>query len=226
MKKSMRMRWISLLAAASLAAAPAPVAAAKAETASSSSEADSNLTKAGHPKKITFRGLKWGSTLEEVEASDVLDGMTEGTDYVYDDDDKCLYITGLSVAGKNTNTMLYFNADGQFCMGAYILDEKHANSQNDYLDFRDIETELTKKYGEPTKNNDDWTDDFYKGQEDRYGMAIALGELSLVRGWRARDSSRIAISCRGDNADISTVIMYYAPISIHQQPEKDEDDGL
>lgn len=224
MKRRISKTMISLLAAVSLAVAPAPVAAATG--AAASTESDSNLTKAGHPKSVTFRGLKWGSTLEEVEASGILDGLTEGVDYLYDDDDKCLYITGLSVAGKSANTMFYFNADSQFCMGAYILDEKHANSQNDYLDFRDIETELTKKYGEPTKNNDDWTDDFYKGQEDRYGMAIALGELTLIRGWRARDSSRIVLCSRGDNVEISTSLVYYAPISIRQQPEEDEDDGL
>lgn len=225
MKKSMRMRWISLLAAASLVVAiPAPVAAATG--AAASTESDSNLTKAGHPKKITFRGLKWGSTLEEVKASGILDGKAEGTDYSYDDEGKSLFVGGLSVAGKNANSILYFNADGQFCSGGYVLDEQHFNAQNDYLDFRDIETELTKKYGDPSRTEDEWTDDFYKGDESRYGMAISLGELSLLRRWRARDSSSIVLNCRGDNAEITTVIVYYAPISIHQQPDKDEDDGL
>ena len=224
MKRRISKTMISLLAAVSLAVAPAPVAAATG--AAASTESDSNLTKAGHPKSVTFRGIKWGSTLEDVEASGILDGKTEETDYSYDDEGKSLFVGGLSVADKNANAILYFNADGQFCSGGYVLDEQHFNAQNDYLDFRDIETELTKKYGDPSRIEDEWTDDFYKGDESRYGMAISLGELSLLRRWRARDSSSIVLNCRGDNAEITTVIVYYAPISIHQQPDKDEDDGL
>lgn len=233
MKKSMRMRWISLLAAVSLAVAvPAPVAAAKTGTASSSSEAESESesksdTKIfrGHPKAFTFRGLEWGASHEEIMKSGILDGLEEEIDYQYDDEYRCLTINTLKALGKDTISFLYFNDDDQFCLAIYMLTEDHADSQGDYLDFSEIEDALKQKYGKPLIVTDKWINDFYKGQEDKYGLAISLGELRLFREWDAKDTSCIRMTCGGDNYETVINIGYVAPNSIPQSTDS-EDDGL
>lgn len=229
MKKSMRMRWISLLAAVSLAVAvPAPVAAAKTGTASSSSEAESDAKIVrGHPKAFTYRDFEWGASHKEIMQSKALDGLEDGIDYEYDETTKCLSLYNLSVAGKDALGLLYFNEKDQFFLGMYGLTETHSDSQSDYLDFRDIEKALIRKYGKPLLSHDEWVNDFYKGEEDRYGIAISLGQLKLSREWDAKDTSMIRISCYGDNSKVYTTIGYFAPNTISRDTgSEDEDDGL
>lgn len=208
----MRKHAIVTMALAIALAVPVITPAAEAPQAKATAESED--------KEYTFRGIPWGSSLEEVENSDFL---KKYTDYEYNKDYHAILINdeNLTVAQKSTSAAMYFGNSGLYQV-AYMLSEKHSNLNSYVEDFNDVLDALTKKYGEPDDTEDDWKDDLYKDDPSDYGMAVGAGHVKFIRRWYGNDSS-LTIGCIGDNFEITNVICYN---SLSLQPEETEDDGL
>lgn len=174
-----------------------------------------------------FRGLEWGASLDEVKKSQ-LEGKTEGIDYTFSDDSNALIVINETVNGLDTIIAYNFSEDWKFCRGVYALQEKHVNDNKYYDDFCSLEKKLTEKYGEPSLSGDDWSDDLYKDNPERIGMAIGAEHLTLYRLWTAEDGSEIILSRSGKNFIIDTYIFYSSPDGLGLEPYsfKDTSDEL
>lgn len=173
-----------------------------------------------------FRGLKWGSSIDDVIEAQ-LQGKAEGVDYGFTDDGHSIVAINEKVGGLDTNISYTFTEDNKFALGMYVLQEEHVNDNMYYEDFCSLEEKLSSKYGDPDKSVDKWNDDLYKDNPDKIGMALGAEHLALYRQWFAEDGACISLMCYGQNFDIDTYIFYDAPTALGLEPySSDSDDGL
>lgn len=206
----MRKHAIVTMALAIALAVPVITPAAEAPQSEATTESEG--------KEYTFRGIPWGSSLEEVKNSDFL---KKHPDYEYEKSLNVIGVDNITVANKSTMAVLYFGDSGLY-QAVYVLEEKHANLNSYIDDFDDIYEVLKKKYGEPDKTIDDWKDDLYKDDPSDYGMAVAAEHAAFYRKWNGENSDIILI-CNGDNFEISNLIVYESP---SLAPAETEDSGL
>jgi hypothetical protein len=206
----MKKHAILTMALAITLAVPVIAPAAKAPQTEATTESEG--------KEYTFRGIPWGSSVEDVKNSDFI---KEYPNYVYSKKHNSITVYGITVAQKSSNAYLCFGDSGLYA-AMYALAEEHTNLNNYVEDFNDVFDSLKKKYGEPDKVLDDWKDDLYKDDPSEYGMAVGAGHVNFIREWGENDT-HIVLACLGDNFKIENDIMYeYTPL----KPEETTDDGL
>lgn len=162
-------------------------------------------------EEIKFRDIDWNTSLDGVLDALITDDMIEGIHYDIGDDNT-LIITGLNVSNYSAYTYINFDDDlRKFDCATYALTEEHTNLTDYYDDFCNLVELYTEKYGEPAEGGELWKDDYYKDKPEKWGMAIATGELVATYRWIALDESMVTIIISGDNYDISTCIFYESP---------------
>lgn len=124
---------------------------------------------------------------------------------------------------KSNGMMVYFNqkAAGQDAWVLYdcssgscksinvFFSAEHTNDNLYIDDFKSIDKALTEKYGQPDLDgNMIWKDDFLKGNENNYGLAISRGDLSIGSTWNFSNNVLIIHMIYGDNYEIGHAIMY------------------
>lgn len=176
---------------------------------------------------IKFRGLEWGTPLEEVMEKQ-LEGKTKDVDYGFADESNSLLVVNETVSGLDTIISYEFTEDWKLCGGMYLLQEEHVNDNMYYDDFCTLEEKISSKYGQPDKSIDNWRDDLYKDDPDDIGMALGAEHLTLYRAWIADDGSNIIMQCYGKNFKISTNIFYTPSEDLNLEPysSKDTSDEL
>lgn len=85
--------------------------------------------------------------------------------------------------------------------------EEHPNENHYVDDFKNIKNLLTKKYGSPTKNREDWKNRLYKNDYSRRGFAVCLGYLSYTCQWEI-DETEIVSHLSGENYMVTHWITY------------------
>ncbi|QEN05205.1 hypothetical protein EW093_10935 [Thiospirochaeta perfilievii] len=136
--------------------------------------------------------------MEEVASIETMEKLESGSD-------KVLMFNG-NISGLDC-VIVYFFTNDLLTGGRYYFTEKHSN-KNDYLiDFNNMEELLTKKYGEPTEEDDFWKNDLYKDDYQYRGMAISMGHYVKYATWEG-DETDIEISITGENYSISHQIDY------------------
>ena len=144
-----------------------------------------------------FRGLKWGSTREEVK-SIIKDAI------LYDEAENLMYSS--DVSGLDAQLVFWFKS-GKMNAIAYIFKEPHS-SRNLYIeDYEKIKSLLIEKYGLPADEQERWLDDLYKDDPNDKGMAIAIGHLVISSIWRFPDTE-ITHGLTGDNYEITHLLSY------------------
>lgn len=171
---------------------------------------------------IKFRGLEWGTPLEEVMEKQ-LEGKTKDVDYGFADESNSLLVVNETVSGLDTIISYEFTEDWKLCGGMYILQEEHVNDNMYYDDFCTLEEKISSKYGEPDISSDKWSDDLYKDDPDDIGMALGAEHLTLYRAWIADDGSNIIMQCYGKKFKISTNIFYTPSEDLNLEPYSSKD---
>ena len=101
----------------------------------------------------------------------------------------------------------YFCDDGLYGT-RYILQEKHSNDSLYIDDYEKLRKEITKKYGEPLLDIEDWQDD---SKKDYYitkkGDALSYGYLNYYTMYLLNRTT-ISMDMSADNYIISTTIDY------------------
>lgn len=178
-----------------------------------------------------FRGTEFGSPMSEVITSAIDYELNKDDDFGTDDykvDTDRFIIYDRTVGGHQCDVN-YFLVDKQFADGAYIFREDHTNYELYYSDYTDLLSKYIKKYGDPDEDQKKWIgDSIYKDKPDKYGMAVAVGDLQLYTKWEAEDGSIIQFRMAGDNFDVVIRIDYLCPgyDELKEQANDDSDDGI
>ena len=143
-----------------------------------------------------FRGLEWGSNKKDA-ISKYGKPDFEGEGYI---------AYKYSLAGKSTLAGFYYLQDKLY-LGAYVLTEEHTNNNAFIDDYNYFKNLLSKKYGDPEKDETYWKDDLFKDDYSNWGMAISIGHMIKYSTWN-NEKTGIQCSIYGDNYDINCKIRY------------------
>ena len=166
-----------------------------------------DTSSSGSKKEIKFRDYDWGTSKDEIVENEITSSMKENEDYGFVDD--LLIFVDQRIAGYECYIAFQFNDKDELIMGQYVLQEKHSNEQQYYLDFNKLVEKLTSIYGEDTlPNHEVWYDDTYKDNENKKGMAIITGDLQIGYLWKDSNGNSVTCMIQGDNFDCDIFIMY------------------
>lgn len=161
------------------------------------------LATSGSSTDYDIRQFRWGDTKEyvlSIEGTPSFEGEVNGLDATY-----IAYET--TVVGLDAFIAYYFCGDGLF-EARYILTEDHSNDSLYIDDYTEFKSALTKKYGEPIWDYENWTSDLKKEYySDDMGQALCFGYVSYST-WYITDRTYISMSMSADNYDITTSVDY------------------
>lgn len=151
-----------------------------------------------------FRSVRWGMTEAEVKAlegsSPKYSGKLDGRNGWYIGYDTTLM-------GNDVILAFYFGSNGLY-EARYIWTESHSNDNLYISDYSSVRTELTKKYGSPWWDYEDWDTTSHKSYyADRKGEALSFGYLSYETCYRTPRTD-ITMQMSADNYDVSFIIYY------------------
>jgi hypothetical protein len=145
-----------------------------------------------------FRKTNWGMSMEEVSKAET------ATPYGDPSDDVLMFLGNIS---ELDCVIVYFFTNDLLTGGRYFFTEEHSN-KNDYIsDYENMKELLSKKYGEPTDDEDYWKKDLYKDDYQYRGMAVSMGHYVKYADWEY-DVTEIGIVISGENYSINHQINY------------------
>ncbi|MHB0960110.1 MAG: DUF4339 domain-containing protein [Pirellulaceae bacterium] len=144
-----------------------------------------------------FRNVKWGMTIEKVRGREDLELVHESPDT----------LGYKETVGGHDCIVLYIFVNDVLVRAKYLITERHTNDNEHVMDFESIGTLLAQKYGDPTTTNVVWKNDLYKDALSEYGMAVAMGHLSMYQKW-SLPLTTVLHYLNGDNFEIEHGIEY------------------
>lgn len=155
------------------------------------------------PLEYDFKQFFWGDSKETViskEGTPLTEGNMTGLDASY-----IVYQT--TAVGMDMLLGYYFCDDGLYGV-RYILAEEHSNESLYIDDYETFKNALTKKYGEPLFDYENWANDSKKEYyADKKGDALNYGYLTYDT-WYITDRSFISMEMSADNYEISMTVDY------------------
>lgn len=154
-------------------------------------------------KDYDFKSFYWGDSSDKVisvEGTPDGEGKLTGTNSTY-----IAYET--TAVGMDALLGYYFCDEGLYAV-RYILLEEHSNESLYIDDYVKFETALTKKYGKPLLDLENWENDSKKEfYADRKGDALCYGYLTYETVYTS-DTASIVMMMSADNYEITTTIDY------------------
>ena len=173
-------------------------------------------------QKNDFRNSKWGMKKDKVLSTEKNKPLEAGP---YNPYFAAVY-TG-EVAGLKAYYKYSF-LDDVLVRGDYVLKEKHYNKNKYITDYNKLKEILTRKYGGPIKDVENWYNDQYKDRPQDYGLAVSIGHLAFQSDWET-DRTLVWLTLKGGNFDIGINIFYVS--KLHKEltdkaEEKSQEQGL
>jgi hypothetical protein len=165
-----------------------------------------------------FRDYKWGETKEKIKASEELKLLEES--------DEMLVYSG-SIASKACFIGFILD-DDILTRGAYFLNETYVNENKYVDDFYYIKELLTKKYGEPELEGENWSNELFKNDKKDWGIALKSGHVTFVANWMT-EKTQIELIVSAENRKVSSIILYKdlsRKDEMKEESEKRKMDGL
>lgn len=145
-----------------------------------------------------FRYANWDDSLETVAGKEKEKCIVKADDAIAYDD--------VSLMTYNTK-VAYFFEDGGFVSGFYEIKDAHTNDELYIDDFHNIDKALEEKYGEPIKQDEEWSNRILS---DTPGLALFMGDVEYVSIWQ-NDNVKIMHKLSADNHEIEHIIFYNNP---------------
>lgn len=144
-----------------------------------------------------FRGVPWGASVAQVKEHEEweLKKESEGS----------LFFNG-TLLTREVNAVYLFT-DGILTRACYLFVHPRMNKTLYVQDFSEVIDVLTRKYGEPEKDDWFWFNDRYRDKPSEYGMAIQLGHLARHAEWQLEDTM-IQAMLSGENFEVTFVVFY------------------
>lgn len=151
-----------------------------------------------------FRSVRWGMTEDEVKAlegnSPQYSGKVSGSNAWYIGYDTTLM-------GNDVILAYYFGVNGLY-EARYIWTETHSNENLYISDYNDVKTQLTKKYGRPLHDKENWdTTSHESSYSKQKGEALSYGYSTYLTRYSTRRTN-ISMYMGADNYDVSFIIYY------------------
>lgn len=159
-----------------------------------------------------IRNIKWGATKEQVIAAEGKQpDENVGTVLTFYD---------VTAGGYPANVFYQFNDEDECYSVSYLLTTTHTND-NDYIDdYQSLKRKMSEKYGDPTIDEETWSQSLFKDNPEYYGLAVASGHLSYLTMYNT-DKMSVTMFLNGDNYQINTLLMYVAKGIEAGEPVKD-----
>lgn len=159
--------------------------------------ADTTTVRATSDAGFHFRKTRWGMSREQVTASESSGEAQKFTNgLIYKD-----------VLATHKVLVAYIFVTDKLVRTKYIIDEKHSNKTEFYLDYKSLQKLLIAKYGEPSEDETVWLDDLYQDKPDSWGLAASIGHVTFYTQWDRPETS-IFLFLNGDNYKIEFGIEY------------------
>ncbi len=145
-----------------------------------------------------FRKTRWGMTKKQVKANESLKPTGESD---------ALIAYGGSIANMANTSISYIFADGKLVEGFYRFNAKHTNKNDNISNYKKLKEILTRKYGEPTKDDVIWNKSIYRDNPEHWGMAVSMGHLEYRADWET-ERTEITLDLFGDNFNVEFGTLY------------------
>jgi hypothetical protein len=90
----------------------------------------------------------------------------------------------------------------------YLIDQDDVNPARFFDDYRALKKYLRQQFGAPVSDENNWSNDIYKADEQNWGFAISLGFLNCKATWK-NARTKIVLMLSGANHILSTNIEYF-----------------
>jgi hypothetical protein len=190
--------------------ASAPTVSAKTQTQTQAQGPDATIQKESQPATqakeqevddpgpFDFRKVRWGMSKDDVMKRETSKPFEENEDAICYHDE---------ILGHKSDLCYYFT-NGKLYRAIYSLDNSQYSNNNRYVDaYTEIVTSLTGKYGKPTNKRDVWSNNLFKGDYQRRGMAYSADHVASGAEWD-RDNENIHAGITGNNYKIGVFIEY------------------
>lgn len=146
---------------------------------------------------IQFRSSGWGESPAKVKASEMIAPLFEDGE-----------ILGFetSVGGFPVIASFHF-VNGLLHLDMYKFKQEHADENKFIDDFYSLQSLLTTKYGKPEEIQDIWSNDLFRDDYEKRGMAVSRGDHAIFIIWQD-DDTKITLQITGDNYEISLAVIY------------------
>lgn len=156
--------------------------------------ASTNATPSASSQKHDFRLSTWGMSMEQVSETEGRKADSSGDDYLMYDN---------IVVLNMPCSVFYGFEDGKLNSGQYMFDMRQFNEKDYITCYKVIVDNIAEYMGPPSVSNADWKNDTYKNEPDKYGLAIASGDLGYMSFWET-DQVTVTCSLEGDK-DINII---------------------
>jgi hypothetical protein len=144
-----------------------------------------------------FRKSRWGFSKEKVKQSETEEPVVEKDDVL----GYKAQVAGLDVL------IAYIFVNDKLVRSKYVVVEKHTNANDFISDYDKLKNGLTRKYGNPDKDEKFWKNDLYKDDYANWGMALKVGHLVYLSSWETKETD-IGIVLSGENYDVDLQVEY------------------
>ena len=160
-----------------------------------------------------FKTFYWGDSSLKVKSTEKAKLIMDGGDQLLE------YESEISTLKP---TLTYYFVNDKLSGVLYSFKEIHSNKNLYIVDYEKTKELLIEKYGNPSKTQEEWQSDLFKGDKQYYGLAISKGDLEMSVLWM---SNRTNLICRisGDNGKIVHGIYYSSKIITKNGIDKKED---
>ena len=164
---------------------------------------------------FNFRKIRWGMNQEDVTASEDLNIVEKNEELIK-------YKTQILNIKVD---LIYLFVQNKLIGASYKLDENYLNSEHFIQTYKKFKEALEKKYGQPTRETTNWTNNRYKRVRAKWGLAVSLGQLDYVSVW---DTPLATIKCslRRENYNVLCLIEYASTEYKHLAEQMSEDTPL
>lgn len=155
--------------------------------------------------KTGFRQTLWGMNKGQVKKREA--------GKVYKEEKMTGAMAGLDILVYQENIagldclIAYYFAENKLTRARYLFSSEHSNKNLFIQDYKNVQTQLSEKYGKPYRDDVIWSNDLYKDDLSEYGTAVSLGHLQYATEWK-QPETYIQLTLHGDNFEISHWVEY------------------
>ena len=151
-----------------------------------------------------FKKFCWGDSEDDIRAVEGDDIFESGKAAGYD----AYYIAYDTTVVEVPVFLVYVFSDDGLMQVRYLFKQQHSDKEKYISDYKKIEREITKKYGDPVKSGENWDSDRHEElYADDMGTALTYGYLTYDTSYDLPRTT-IDLTMDADNYEISTFLIY------------------
>jgi hypothetical protein len=101
----------------------------------------------------------------------------------------------------------YIFVRNELASAKYNFIKQHMNKNFHIEDYKKIREVLAQKYGKPESDHVNWSDELYREDSSKWGLAVSLGHMECQSYWQTPETE-IVLTLMGDNNEISLEVEY------------------